>query len=182
MNNKDIVSTSNKVFGLYFIIQTVGNFRDLFINLYTTLGGSYSDYPRVDYYLSLSFSAAFNLVFGLILIFKADWVTSRIVTKTSEKLDVNLDKTDWIELSLIVISALTILYSIPEIMQKIVSYIYFNPYDKNERQFYWTDTNKASIFYSIFKLAIGLLLISNARNVARRLKRIGDKEDKLLKK
>jgi hypothetical protein len=133
----------------------------------------------VDFYLSLSFSSVFNLAFGLILIFKADWVTNKITPKATEKLDINLDKADWIELTLIVISGLTILYAIPETLQKLVSYIYFNPYDKNEKQFYWTNTNKASIFYSIFKLAIGLLLISNARNVARRLTRIGDKDDKV---
>ncbi len=104
-----------------------------------------------------------NFVFGLVLIFRADWITNKIIPKASEKLDINLDKTDWIELTLIAICGLTILYSIPEAMQEFVSYIYFNPYDKNEKQFYWTNTNKASIFYSIFKLAIALLFISNAR-------------------
>ena len=65
-------------------------------------------------------------------------------------------------------------------MHKLVSYIYFNDYDKNEKKFYWTNSNKASIFYSIFKLAVGLILISNGRNIARRLRRIGDKDDKIV--
>jgi hypothetical protein len=179
MNNMDIIRTSSKVFGLYFIIQTIGNLRDLFFNLYTTLSGSYSDNRMVDFFVGLSYNAIFNLVFGTILIFKADWVADKINSKTSEKLNINLGKTDWIELTILVISGLTILYSIPEILHKLVSYIYFNDNDKNEKQFYWTNTNKAAIFYSIFKLAIGLLLISNARNIAKRLKRVGDKEDKI---
>lgn len=177
MHSNDIIKTSSKVFGLYFIIQTVMNLRDF---LYLFVGTFSNDFGTEGNYMILAshiYMAVFNLVIGLILIFKAGWIAEKIQVQKAEKLSLNLEKTDWIELSLIIVSVLAILYSIPEIMYKMVNYIYFNRSDKIEDLYFRSKDNKAEILYSIFKFVAGLILLLNARNIARRLKKIGDKED-----
>jgi hypothetical protein len=179
MNSTDITKTASKIFGLYFFVQSVSNLRDLF---YYLTGTMVSSSENEGFFLILTgqiYVAVFNLAVGLILIFKADWVTAKLNPPNSGDIKVNLGKKDWIELALIVISGLTLLHSIPEILYKLVNYIYFNDFEEAERQYFWTNKNKADFIYSIFKFAIGLLLILNVRNFAVRLQKIGDKDEKL---
>jgi hypothetical protein len=180
MNNLDIVRTSCKVFGLYFFIMTIMNIREII--LYTT--GSFimpdDNYGTFIILGGQIYQAIFNSLVGLILISKSDWVTGKLKLEKTGDLKLNLDKSDWIELAIIVISGLTILYSIPEIMYKLTNYIYFNDFERNDRHLFWTGKNKADVFYSIFKFVIGLLFILNARNLSKRLTRIGDKDEKLM--
>ena len=92
MNATDIIKTSSKVFGLYFIVQTVTNLRDLFFNFYPSLNNGTIDDRMFDFFVSLSFNAIFNFLFGTILIFKADWIAKRIHPGETQRLDINLDK------------------------------------------------------------------------------------------
>ena len=114
---------------------------------------------------------------ALILLFKTTWVAEKLQLVESEPLNIPADKTDWIELAIIVISALALLHAFPEILFKLVHYTYFNDYEPHERPYFWTNANKAEIFFSIFKFVTGLFFLLNARNFARKLKRIGDRED-----
>jgi len=180
MNNIDLVKTSCKVFGLYFIILVIVNIREII--LYTT-GAFIMPNDTYGTFIILGgqiYQAIFNSLVGLILISKSDWVTDKLKLQKTGDLKLNLDKAGWIELVIIVISGLTILYSIPEIMYKLTNYIYFNDFEKNDRHLFWTGKNKADVFYSIFKFVVGLFFILNARNFSRRLTRIGDKDDKLI--
>jgi Sec-independent protein secretion pathway component TatC len=179
MNSTDIIRTTSKIFGFYFVIQTVMNLGDIFLNVFASLDNGFNHNGMQTLFMSLSYMAIFNLTVGLILIFKADSITEKIRPAKTNRISLNIDKTDWIELSLIVISGLTIIHSIPEIMYKVVNYIYFNDYDKNEKQYFWTNQNKANLIYSVFKFAVGLFFLLNARNFAGRLKRVGDKDDRL---
>ena len=180
MNNKDIIKTALKVFGLYFLILTIINIRDL-IFLSSNLVRSYQD--NQENYLIIGgqiYHATFNLIVGLLLIIKSDWLTEKLKLKTTGDLGLNLNKADWIELTIIVISGLAIIYSIPEFLYKIVNYIYFNDYEKADRQLFWSGRNKADVFYSVFKFATGLIFLLNARYISKRLTRIGDKDEKLM--
>jgi hypothetical protein len=179
MTNSDILKTASKVFGLYFMVQALMSLRDLFYYLTGTFSSKGDNEGIFMILTSQIYMGTFNLAAGVILIFKADWVASKLAPDPAGHLAVGLDKKGWIELALIVISGLTILNSFPEILYKGVYYVYFNDYDEAERQFFWTNKNKADIFYSIFKFAVGLFVLLNARNFAGRLQKIGDKDDKL---
>jgi hypothetical protein len=179
MNSTDIIKTSSKIFGLYFILQTISNLRDMFYYLTGTLISSGDNEGVFMILEGQVYMAVFNLAVGLTLIFKADWVTEKLNPQTTGDLKANLDKKDLVELAIIVISGITILYSVPEILYKLVHYTYFNDYNGNERQYFWTNENKSDIFYSIFKSVVGLFCLLNARNFAGRLQKIGDKDEKL---
>jgi hypothetical protein len=180
MNNKEIITTALKIFGLYFLTLTVINLRDLLF-LSTDLVRSYQD--NQENWIVIGgqiYSGLFNLIVGLLLITKSDWLTENLKLQKTADLRLNLEKSDWIELTIIVISLLTIIYSIPEFLYKIVNYVYFNDYEKAERHLFWTGRNKADVFYSVFKFIVGLLILLNARAISKRLTRIGDKDEKLM--
>jgi hypothetical protein len=126
------------------------------------------------------YQAIFNSLVGLMLIVKADWVTDKLKIQKTGDLKLNLEKADWIELVIVAVGSLTIIYSIPEFMHKIVNYVYFNDYEKADRHLFWTGKNKADVFYSLFKFAVGLFFLLNARNFSKRLTRIGDRDEKLM--
>lgn len=176
MNNADIVKTALIVFGLYFLTLTIINLRDL-IFLSTSLVRSYQD-NQENYLIIVGqvYHAIFNLIVGLALIVKSDWLTEKLRLKKSGALGLNLNKTDWIELTIIVISGLAVLYSIPEFLHKIVNYLYFNDHDNADKHLFWTGRNKADVFYSVFKFFIGLFFVLNAKAISKYLTRIRDND------
>jgi hypothetical protein len=120
----------------------------------------------------------FNTVAGLLMVFKADWISDKLRTPANGYINSALEKTDIIELVLIAIGVIAILYSVPEMLYKLVTYAYFNDYDENEERLFWTDGNNLSnMLFSAFKFVAGLFLLLNARNFARRLRRAGERED-----
>ena len=177
MRQYDLIKIFCKAFGLYFAIQAIITIKDTFYygvateffanedtHLYFFLGGQLLNF-------------LFNAIAAWVLIKKSDLVTSKIIKDNNDKLELNMKQSDLIELVIIGISGLLIINSIPEILNKVVNYIYINPYDRIERNEFWTSKNKADIFYSIFKLVVGLLTILNGRQISRRLTKIGDKDD-----
>jgi hypothetical protein len=178
MDNIDIIKTSCKIFGLYFIILTVINLRDIILYATGTIFMPQDNYGSFIIVGGQIYQAIFNCIVGLILIVKSDWVTDKLKPQKTGDLKLNLEKADWIELAIIVISSLTIIYSIPEFMYKIVNYVYFNDYEKADRHLFWTGKNKADVFYSVFKFIVGLFFLLNARNLSKRLTRIGDKDER----
>jgi hypothetical protein len=180
MNDIDILKTSCKVFGLYFLIQTIMNIRELVLYpIVYALDGT----ENIFAFLGASiYQCVFNLLIGLVLIFKADTITQKLNPGKTGELKLNFEKADWIELSLIIISGLALLNALPEILHKLVYYLYFNDYERHERAQFWTSENKADLFYSIFKFGVALILLLNARNFSLRLKKVGDKDDKFMGK
>lgn len=180
MNNIDIIKTALKIFGLYFLILTVTNLRDLIFvssNLFTSYQHNQENYLIIGGQI---YHTTFNLIFGLILIVKADSLTAKLKLQKTGDLGCNLNKADWIELAIIVISGLAILYSIPEFLYKIVNYVYFNDYEIADKQLFWSGRNRADVFYSVFKFFVGLFFLLNARAISKRLTRVGDKDEKLM--
>ena len=162
--------TAIKIFGLYFVILTITNIRDIILSIGGQVFLSNSDgmLPLLFYQI---YYVVFNTTVALILIFRTSWVAEKLQLVEREPLNMPADKTDWIELAMIVIGALAVLHAFPEVLFKLVHYTFFNDYEPHERSYFWTNTNKAEIFFSIFKFVIGLFLLVNARNFARRLKK-----------
>jgi hypothetical protein len=71
MNNKEIITTALKIFGLYFLTLTVINLRDLLF-LSTDIVRSYQD--NQENWIVISgqiYSGIFNLIVGLLLLTKS---------------------------------------------------------------------------------------------------------------
>jgi hypothetical protein len=176
MTHSSLLRTAIKISGLYFIILTVMNVREMIAFISGEVLSLHNDaiLPVLFYQI---YYLVFNSSVALILLFKTHWIAETLQLEGSEPLTIQADKTDLIELAIIVISALAVLHAFPKIMFKLVHYTYFNDYEPNERAYFWTSANKAEIFFSIFKFVTGLFFLLNARNFARKLKGIGDRED-----
>jgi hypothetical protein len=182
MKQTDLINIFCKTFGLYFIIQAVVNIKDIFF--YETVFQFYEDDNSTLYFMvgQCAFNFIFNLLAAWILICKSKWITSKIIKNPNETIEFTIQKTDLIELILIAISGLLIIHSFPEILNKMTNYIYLNPYDRIEKDAFWTSKQKADIAYSIFKFATGILILTNTRQLAKRLTKIGDKDDNIEQK
>jgi hypothetical protein len=159
------------------VIQVLINLKDTV--LFGVMNGLY-DNKASDLYYFLGgqfFNVLFNGIAAWILISKTDLVTRKVGIDQSDKLNFNVTKVDLIELAIIGISLVMILDAIPDLFHKVVYYVYFNPYDNNEKELFWTSKTRADIFYFGFKFAIGLVAILNYRLITRQLIRIGDKDD-----
>jgi hypothetical protein len=179
MKHNDLIKIFCKAFGLYFAIQAIVNIKDAIL---TGVGIPIFGEGNSSMYFFLSiqiFNVAFNSIAAWLLITKADLITSKIIRDTEDKTNFTTTKTDLIELVVIAISGLVIIDSMPEILNKLTHYIYFNPNDRIEKNEFWTSNNKANLMYSIFKLAVGLVTIANGRLISRWLTKIGDKSDKI---
>jgi hypothetical protein len=177
MRQYDIIKVFCKALGLYFATQAFVNAKD--ITYYLVVTEFYdNESTRLYYFIGGQFiHLLFNIIAAWVLIKKADFVTGRIMTDTNDKLELNVKKTDLIELVIIGISGLLIIESTPELINKLVNYVYLNPYDRAEKNEFWTSDTKANILYSVFKLAVGLVTIANSRLISRRLTKIGDKDE-----
>lgn len=119
----------------------------------------------------------FYVVGAWFLVSKSDLIADKLTRKSNDQLQLSATKADLAELLIIAIGMLVIVSSIPEILSTVSRYLYFNEYGQEDRSLYWESKNrKAELLYSVFKLAVGLLATTNARMIARRLMRIGDKD------
>jgi len=181
MNQKEIANIASKCFGLYFIVIGVVNLKQLVI---MGLPSLYRDYEESTiFYLGLVLlDACFYFLAAWVLIKKSDWVAGRL-TKDGGDVNINIPKADLIEIVIIGICISVIVYALPEILNKLSRYLYFNEFSKNERNQFWDGKNqRAEIIYSVFKLAISLMVITNARWISKRLGTIGTKDDEFDRK
>jgi hypothetical protein len=177
MRQYDLIKTTCKIFGLYFAVQASVNIKDIFV-----YGAGAHLYGAEDtswyyFYGEQFFNLIFNGIAAWLLLSKSQFITSKIIQNTEDKIDLNISKIDLIELAVIIIAGLLIINSIPEILNKLIHYIYFNPYDKIEKDRFWTSDSKADIFYSISKLAVGLLTITRGRQISKLLTKLGEESD-----
>lgn len=179
MNSIAIIKTTSKVFGLYFFVLAASSVRDLITSMIIMMGqaGFYNENFAVAW--NWVIPGISNVVLGMVMILKADWIAKKVIGNSAEGMTVNIDKKSMLELTLVVISGLTVLTAFPEIMYKLVHFTYFNDYDETERHLFWSNTNRVNVFYSVFKFAVGLFVLLNARNFAGRLDKIGDRDERL---
>jgi hypothetical protein len=177
MKHTDVFKTFCKAFGLYFAIQVLINIKETFF--FGVVNKLYDDNPVDFYYFTGAqiFNVIFNGMAAWILISKADLITSKFLKDSSDRFDIMITKRDLMELIIIGVSGVIILDAIPDFFHKIVYYVYFNPYEEYERERFWTNQNRADIFYFGFKMVVGLLVLVNYRIISKRLISIGEKDD-----
>ena len=177
MSTRSVLTTAIKIFGLYFLVLAAIDFRNTIVSILFQAG---SDHPIGDRWGPIFLSTLaviLNVVVGFILLNKADDIAKRVNASSSHSVNLPVTKTDIVELALIVVGFIAALYAIPLILQKLVTYAYFNPYELSERKHFWTIHDTAAIIYSLFEFVAGLFLILNARSFARKLQRVSDRED-----
>lgn len=178
MNPQTLLHTACKIFGLYLFVLAALNVRDILFYIVSFGVRSTPDSGEMLIILLPFYMLAFNIVAGLLLVSKADWIAGKLRAPANGYINTTLEKTDIIELVLIAIGVIAILYAVPEMLYKLVTYAFFNDYDKNEKRFFWSDgNNMGALLFSTFKFVAGLFLLLNARNFARRLRRAGERED-----
>lgn len=124
MTSSTLFHIAIKIFGLHFVILTVINLRDIIAATSAQLFMSNNDGILVMLFHHIYY-VVLNATVALILLFKTAWVAEKLQLSGSETLNIQADKTDWIELAIIVISALAVLHAFPEILYKLVHYTYF---------------------------------------------------------
>lgn len=122
--------------------------------------------------------AILYLIAGL-LTFRKPASVLRILRPGMDEEDVVLpaEKIFWIELIAISLSLWFLLSTLPELLGTLVNFIYDNPNDEGEKLNYWTIRTSWDFGYVILKIVIAILILFNARNIARRLTRMGDRDD-----
>lgn len=179
MGTKVVVFTACKIFGLYLLVLAAMNLRDIiYWILLATTESAFGDRNPLTALLPV-YMLLTNAGVGLLLTFKADIIVEKIVQSDGESLNINMRRTDLIELTIISIGILSILSAIPEILIRLVDYAYLNRHDYEEgsKSNYWDDANISNVLYSVFKLVAGIFLLLNARYLGRVFWRVGEKED-----
>lgn len=175
MKIKEIVNIACKVFGLYFLVLAAISAKQI---IYYGIGNLFLDqnHQVMWFYLGLNlYEIIFYLLGAWVLVAKSEFVASKII-KVDTRVEIGVTKIDLIEIAVIIICVVFIVDAIPEILNKLTHYIYFSEHGRNERDLFWDDKNRrADIIYSILKFSFGLVVITNARMVAKRLTKIGDK-------
>ena len=121
------------------------------------------------------FSLIINVIAGWFLIAKANKISDKLGPVKDRVINVSLTKTDFVELAIVVIGFIAILYGVPVILQKLVSYAYFNPYEeREERRFFWDNRDTSAMIYYGFQSVGGLFVLLNARYLARKLEKVSE--------
>lgn len=177
MSTHSILSIGAKVFGLYFFALAAIDLRNIIVALSFQIGSGYPVAEDVSPVFLPLISVILDVVIGLVLIYKSDVIASKLNASLSDSVNLPVTKRDIVEIALIAIGFIAVLNAIPLMFQKLVSYAYFNPYDRPERSNFWTDLDTAAMIYSVFEFVAGLFLVLNARSFARKLQRVSDRED-----
>jgi hypothetical protein len=183
MNQRELLRLICKSFGLYFILESALNAKQI---IYYATGITFLGKNNISLYYYLGQNIFDLVVYGLgawILINKSEFISNKLANASSDQLQLMTTKADLIEIVIIGIGVLFIINAIPEILNKLTHYLYFNEYGRANKNLFWDEKDrKTEIIYSTFKFAVGLLTITNGRLVARRLTKIGDKDEELEKK
>jgi hypothetical protein len=177
MKYDDLIRIFCKTFGLYFVILAAINIKDV---IFYGLSAQFVDSTfGSSFYLfagGQTYNFVFNVMAAWILITKTEFVSRRILKGGTGVFELNVNKSDLIELVIIAIGILLIVNAVPVIFSILANYIPLSRLDKEE---YWSNRNQQDIFYSIFKFLVGLVTVSNGRLIARRLTKIGDRSDQI---
>jgi hypothetical protein len=176
MQHRHPIQVLCQAFGLYFLIVAAENLTDLILFVITSSQGDHntSNFP---FFSGLWFKVLAYAIAGGLLIRKSSTISNKVVQGSTGKVDLAVNKTDLIEIIIIGISFMIIIHAIPSIFNKTINYMYFNPYERDEKSKFWDAQNKAEIVYAVFKLFVGVVAVMNARLISRKLNQIGNKSD-----
>ena len=178
MKEKQLVAVVSKSLGLLCILYAFQDAKQIVI--YAATVTFYGEHVKDTYFYigQVTIGLALDFVAAWIFIYKADTISSKLTKTSNENLGVSLGKAEFIELVIVAIGVVAIVNAIPEILRKLVHYLYFNEYGRQDKDLYWKDSNrKVEIVISIVKLAIGLIVVTNGRLIAKRLTKISNRDD-----
>lgn len=181
MNNKEIVLIIIKTFGLYFLLEAIISLKEVIF--YATALKVYNG-DNVDAYFYLTQSTVDSLfyLFGALILFsKSDSLVNILKIKSTEQIQIGVNKSDLIEIVVIAVGLYVLISAIPELLNKLTQFLYFNEYeDKEDRYLFWNKKERmAALVYSLFKIAAGFLTVINGRLIAIRLTKIGVKDENI---
>ena len=179
MTKSDFFNLVLKVIGLYFFILVFTGLIQFIIMIINSL---YNDFDGQFwlFYGGTTINLVFYLFFGYTLVFKTETV-GRILKLQPEHKEFKLtvDKVDLIEIAIVAISIVAIVFSIPRIAGNLTEIIYFPARD----EFGHSEKSFDNYLYSIvFQLAIGIIVLLNARNFSKMIYKRGIKDDEFDKK
>lgn len=125
-------------------------------------------------YSGISVTVLMELTFAYIATFKTELITNKISTKANGAVELQISKTDLLELALAIISVLAIMYSIPNILAHVIDDIYFHNHEDN---LFWNRPTKHSLIQSMVILVIGIFLLLNSPNFAKLIVNLGIQDD-----
>jgi hypothetical protein len=177
---KQALNLAIKIFGLYFFVEFFQYFMELALVLIGSQleGGETNGYQGIElyfWYFGYIARALVSLIVFCFAIFRTEWIANKILGR-DEPIKLLENKLDLLEVTLVVIGILAILSALPELLYQLVNLIYFHNHAESP---YWTSSKQGTIFRYIFQLGLGFFVVMNARNFAKKLQRIGVKDDNL---
>ena len=174
MTKSELLNIVIKIFGLYYFVRFVQHLMEF---LFMVIGNSTFDYGLETWfvYSGIFITTLVELAFAYVATLRTELIANRLSGGTEETLTLPTSKTDLIEIALAVISVLAIVYSIPSILAQIIDNIYFHNHQETE---FWTRPTKKNLIQSTMTLVIGIFLLLNSRNFAKRIVNRGELDDK----
>lgn len=179
MKQKEIIQLFSKAVGLLLIIQAAINIKSIIIYS-VEIAGFVSREEDFGIYIFIGeqlFTFLFYSFLAWFLITKTTYISTTILKIENDEISTKISQSYFIELIIITISGWLILFSIPEIANKLVVYVFFNPYDRGSKTELWNFRDTSQLSYSIIKLVVGFFTINNYRFLSKKLIIIGQKQD-----
>ena len=179
MTKSDFFNLILKVIGLYFFVLV---FTGLIQFIMMLINFSLDDFDGQFwlYYGGTTINLVFYIIFGFTFVFKTEKVQRTLKLQSDQKeFNLTVDKLDLIEIAIVTISIVAIVFSIPGIAGNLTEIIYFPSAD----EFGNSDKSFDNYSYSmVFQLAVGIFVLLNARNFAKKIFTRGIKDDEIDKK
>jgi hypothetical protein len=180
MTQKELLQVTSKALGLYFAIRAILGLKQ-FLAIFLSSGFLQDDMG--EYYYYTTGLAVFDLlVYGSIawvLIARAEHIAVKIGS-SSEASPVQIGKQELIEVVVVGVSLSVFIHALPQILSIISNYVYFNEYDRIEKDKFWQAYNrKTHLLSAVFECIVALIALLNSRLIALRLHRIGKRKQQL---
>ncbi len=171
MTKTELYSIAIKIFGLYFLVVFI---EDVFGATFYSAGLFSSSFESPWYmYVSIFGKSLVDFAVFYIATLRTDLVLKRFFKTDDSQVHLTLLKFDWLELAISIIGVIAIINAIPNLLNVVVGQVYY----RNDPEAFGLGNEKAPIFLEIFKLAVGILTILNARNLAKFIVKRGERDD-----
>lgn len=178
MTKSDIFGLVFKIIGLYFFVLVFTNLMQFFQILFnygpTDWGG---DFWAIAIIVGMLFGIIMYFIFGYFFIFKTNSFLKLLKIYPDEKvLKIGINKTDIIEVSLVIISVIAMVFPLSFVLSNITEIVYFAETDEFGQSSASFDQNSISM---VIRIAIGIFLLFNSRNFEKWIVKKGEGDDQI---
>jgi hypothetical protein len=148
MNSKEIIGIVSKAFGLYFLIQAIIRIKDTILYAITILYAK--EITDDEYFVLFNLTLVileflFFTIGAWVLISKSDYISNILTKGSTDSIQLSVSKFDLIELIVIAVGLIVLVNAIPELLNKISHFLFFNEYeDKSDRHLFWSEKKQKS--------------------------------------